>query len=290
MTTRITTEQLTAMLTMREAGEDPRGVLLTAPDQREPADRVFGGLLLGQAVAAAGATCRPGLHPLALAADFVAAVPTTGENAWLVETLGDAPALASRRCSVLGDDGGTLFTATVRLGAVRDDLPSYSEKAPWEAAPPEGLPGLAERFGDDDRVPTWWSMRRPVDIRHAEPPGYVETVGPPRATQTVWWRPDGPVAPDPLTSAAVIAYTSDMSVVEPVFSRMGSARHRGPSRILSLTHQVTFHATPPLSDWVQYDCRVDTLAHGRAQGTGDMFTRDGTHVADVAQLALVKFG
>lgn len=86
----------------------------------------------------------------------------------------------------------------------------------------------------------------------------------------------------------MLAYASDMSVVEPVFRQMGSARHRGSSRILSLTHNLVFHAIPPLTGWVQMDCQVPSLAHGRALGTAEIHTPEGQHLATVSQLAFVK--
>lgn len=195
----ITTNDLMSMLAMEEiAVLDDRSRTYRAPDQPEPADRVFGGLQLAQAVMAAATNAPAHLRPLALSADFLAAVPTTGSNTWLVEEIGTAKAMSSRRATLLGDDGEALFTATVRLGAVREDLPSYATVRARDVTPPEELPTLVERFGADDRIPPWWSMRRPVDFRHVETPAYTESVEPPQAHQSVWWRPDGEIPGDPL--------------------------------------------------------------------------------------------
>ncbi len=275
-------------LTMVEEGTHDGGLILGARDQPEPAHRIFGGLLLGQAVAAAAHDADPQARVLSLQSDFIAAVPTTGWNRWLTHELGTGPGVATRRCDLLGTDNQTLFTATVRLGTVRDDLPSYQELRPRQVSPPEELDGLVDRFGGDTRIPPWWRIERPVDLRHVEPPPYTEPIPPASVEQTVWWRPQGSAPPDPTTTAAVVAYTSDMSVIEPVFRRTGSARHRGQSRILSLTHSVAYHAHPPLADWMQMDCRVTRLAHGRALGDVEIFTRAGEHVASARQLAMVK--
>ncbi|WP_372430541.1 hypothetical protein [Janibacter melonis] len=44
--------------------------------------------------------------------------------------------------------------------------------------------------------------------------------------------------------ASCLAYVADMSVLEPAFRRLGSARHLAGSRILSMSHSMVFHALP----------------------------------------------
>mgnify|MGYP002651617660 CR=1 FL=1 len=141
-------EQLWQMLTLRPDGEEGGELLLTAPDQGQPADRVFGGLLLAQAVAAAGHDLPAGVVPLALNADFLSGVPVTGSNTWRVRALGGGRRMATRRVSLLDEHGDVGFTATVRLGEVRADLPSYRTVTPRQVPGPDGLVPLAERYGE----------------------------------------------------------------------------------------------------------------------------------------------
>lgn len=281
-------EQLWQMLTLRPDGEEGGELLLTAPDQGQPTDRVFGGLLLAQAVAAAGHDLPAGVVPLALNADFLSGVPVTGSNTWRVRALGGGRRMATRRVSLLDEHGDVGFTATVRLGEVRADLPSYRTVTPRQVPGPDGLVPLAERYGGDERLPAWWRIRRPVDLRHVEPPTFLTPVPERASEQSLWWRlDDGEVVGDPVRTAAVMAYASDMSLIEPAFRMTGSARHAGGSRILSLTHTMAFHELVDLTGWVQMDCAVPSLAHGRALGVGEMHVA-GRHVASMSQLALVK--
>lgn len=256
--------------------------------QPHPSDRVFGGLLLAQAVAAAGRTAPAGHRPLGLQAEFLQGVPTGAALHWHVDRLADGPSMTVRRVTLRDQDGNERFTATSRWGAHRDDLTAYSSTRPRPAPPPEDLLGLEDRFGADARVPTWWRMRRPVHFRHAEPPPYTEPVLPERTSQSVWVRARGSLPGDAAIEAAVLAYVSDMSILEPVFRARRSTRHAPGSRILSLSHSLTFHTPANLSDWHQLDSACPTVAQGRALGTGDFFDREGRHVASVSQLALVK--
>lgn len=283
----ITLERLWEMLTPTAEQCEDGGEVWVLPDQPLPEDRVFGGLLLAQAIAVAGQGMAKGVAPLSLQADFLAGVPVTGRNRWRAETLGEAPGMVSRRVSLVGYDGGELFTATVRLGRVREDLPSYAALTPRVVVGPEGLVDLATRYAGDERIPTWWRIARPVDLRHVEEPTFLEPSSQRSSEQSLWWRLRGPLVDDPLRVAAVIAYVSDMSLVEPAFRNTGTSRHVAGSRILSVTHSMTFHDLPDLTDWVQMDVAVARVAHGRALGSGEVFTA-GRHVATLGQLALVK--
>lgn len=257
--------------------------------QRHPADRVFGGLLLAQALVAAGMSTPEQHRPLALHAEFLQGVPTDEELVWKVERIADGPSMTVRRTTLHAADGSERFTATSRWGTRRADLVTYSSTRPLDAAPPEDLQDLDERFNGAE-VPTWWRMRRPVHFRHVQSPAYTAAVLPEQEHQSVWVRARGSVPEDPAVQAAILAYVSDMSILEPVFRARRSARHAPGSRILSLSHFLTFHGSADLSEWHQLDARCNTVAQGRALGTGEFFDRSGAHLASVSQLALVKVG
>ncbi|WP_201464981.1 acyl-CoA thioesterase [Janibacter melonis] len=283
------TEDLRQLLAVWPDDDDPAGGWrLRGRDQPHPADRVFGGLQLAQAVSCAAATAPEAHVPIGLQADFLAGVPVTGESSWRVDDLGTSPGTSARRADLL-DDGRSAFTCVVRLGRVREDLPGYSEVRPRECPPPDDLVGLPERYGEDERVPPWWSRPRPVDFRHVETPAYTAPVSPAVTELTMWWRTPDPMD-DPVLVASCLAYVADMSVLEPAFRRLGSARHLAGSRILSMSHSMVFHALPRLDGWMQMDCRVEVMSHGRALGVAEIFTAGGEHVATVSQLGLIKTG
>ncbi len=256
--------------------------------QAHPSDRVFGGLLLAQALVAAGRTTPAGHRPLSLQAEFLSGVPTRDALRWQIDRLADGPSMTVRRSTLRDADGAEQLTATSRWGLQREDLATYSSARPRTTPAPDDLADLDERFGSDERVPMWWRMRRPVSFRHAEPPPYTSAVLPEQESQSVWVRARGRVPDDAGLEAAVLAYVSDMSILEPVFRAQRSARHAPGSRILSLSHSLAFHAPANLSTWHQLDSTCSTVAHGRALGTAELFGHDGRHVATVSQLALVK--
>lgn len=269
-----------------DAESAPVSRWLGAP-QRHPGDRVFGGLLMAQALVAAGRTAPPAQRVVSLQADFVGGVSTDRPLIWEVTRIADSASMSTRRCRLVDDTGDELFGAVTRWAAVRSDLPSYAAAVPCPAPDPEGLPDMADRWGNDERIPPWWRNERPVHMRHASAPPYLARSAP-GDRQTAFFRATSQLPDDPVVRAALVAYATDMSILEPAFLALGSARHAPGSRILSLTHALTFHAEPDLSSWHQFDCRVEAVAHGRAHGTGDLFDSDGRHVATASQLGFVQ--
>ncbi|RRO16931.1 hypothetical protein EIL87_11650 [Saccharopolyspora rhizosphaerae] len=266
---------------------DNRVSTWTGRPQTRPADRVFGGLLLAQSLVAAGRTAAPEQRVVSLQADFVAGVPTDRPLRWEVERVSDAASLCTRRSRLIDEEGGELFSAVSRWGRVRDDQPSHSSVRPVDAPDPDELPDLADRFGGDERIPPWWRRARPVHFRHVVAPPYLAPTGE-GDRQTTFLRTPGPLPDDHVLRAALVAYVTDMSVLEPAFTALGGARHAPGARILSLTHVLTFHAQPDLGSWHQFDCRVESVAHGRAHGVGELFDPTGGHVVTAAQIGLVK--
>ena len=197
------------------------------------------------------------------------------------------PSLSTRRSRLVDDQGNELFGALTRWARIRDDLPSYSAVRPLEAPDPDGLPDLVDRFGGDDRIPPWWRMARPVRFRHVGEPPYLQPAGA-GDRLTTFLRVTDPLPDDHVVRAAMVAYVTDMSVLEAAFVALNAARHASGARILSLTHALTFHAQPDLGRWHQFDCRVESVAHGRAHGVGELFDAAGRHVATASQLGLVK--
>ena len=284
----MTLNELLHLLSLEAGPTDPAGDVFVGGSQSQPKDRVFGGLQLAQAVVAAGRTVPRSHRALSLQADFLAGVPTGAPLRWRVERLSDARSLSTRRTSLVSDNGTELFTAVSRWGTVREDMPVHFPVRPLPAPAPEELPELADRFADDERVPPWWRMERPVAFRHTTAPPYLEVVEPRQDHQTVWVRGTAPLPDDEVVRAAVVAYISDMSLLEGVFRALGSRRHAEDSQILSLTHTLTWHHHPDLTDWHQFDCRIRAVSHGRTLGTGEIFDREGRHVVSASQLGLIR--
>lgn len=276
------------LLQLEEGARDGADSTWIGRAQPHPNDRVFGGLLLGQALTAAARTVPEDQVPASLQAEFLGGVPTDRPLTWTVVELSDAPAASARRSTVHDQDGRELFTATTRWTRVRDDLPSMQPHRPAaHDVDPETLPSLSDLFDAVERIPAWWRLRRPVEVLPLKTPPFIEIV-PSETTQTQWLRVAGDLPESPVLRAALLAYGTDMSLMEPVFRARSAQRHAPGSRILSVSHTVLFHALEEMEGLLQFDAALEALAHGRGMCTGRLFNQSGALVASTSQLGFTK--
>ena len=101
-------------------------------------------------------------------------------------------------------------------------------------------------------------------------------------------RTKGALPDDPLIHAAVLAYSSDYSLLEAVLRRHGLVWPDARLRIASLDHAMWFHRQARADDWVLYAQQSPSAQSGRGLAIGRMFGRDGTMIATVAQEGMIR--
>jgi acyl-CoA thioesterase-2 len=152
---------------------------------------------------------------------------------------------------------------------------------------PDELPSVEDQFGGIDHPGARHLLKRPIDHRHVEGNLYV-SAGEPEARQHVWLRAVGELPDDPLVHAAVLAYASDYTLLEPVLRRHGITWTDRRLRPASLDHAMWFHRPVRADAWVLYDQESPSASSGRGLGLGRMYAADGTLVATVAQEGMVR--
>ena len=88
--------------------------------------------------------------------------------------------------------------------------------------------------------------------------------------------------------AAVVAYASDFSILEPVLRRHGLVWMDHRLRPASLDHAMWFHRPVRADDWVLYTQQSPSASGGRGLSLGRMFARDGRHVVTLAQEGMLR--
>ena len=121
-----------------------------------------------------------------------------------------------------------------------------------------------------------------------EGPIYLRPGRQPAARQSVWMKALRPMPDDPLLHAAVLAYCSDYTLLEPVIRRHGLTWTDRRLRPASLDHAMWFHRPVRVDEWVLYTQESPSASGGRGLGIGRMFAADGTLVATVAQEGMVR--
>jgi acyl-CoA thioesterase-2 len=153
---------------------------------------------------------------------------------------------------------------------------------------PEGLPTFSERMAPfAERLGEWYSRPRPIDVRYVDDrPAATEAPRPP--CQNVWFRADGKLPDDPMLHAVVVAYASDMTLLDSVSLPHGVDWNTADIMVASLDHAMWFHRPFRADGWLLYQQESPAAAGARGLATGTIFTRDGTLVVSVVQEGLVR--
>ncbi|HZS15970.1 MAG TPA: acyl-CoA thioesterase II [Candidatus Dormibacteraeota bacterium] len=283
------TEALDDLLRILDLEEIEENIFrgLSPAEQRQ---RVFGGQVAGQALIAAGRTVQSGrVH--SMHAYFLRPGDTTLPILFEVDRIRDGRSFTTRRV-VAVQHGKAIFNLAASFHVDEPGV-EHQLEMPRGMPDPDGLPTVREqvaphreRLGD---LGEWWSRPRPIDVRYAEPPVPAPLRdGPSPPRQRVWIRADGSLPDDPLLHCCVVAYASDMTLLDTTLLPHGMSWNTGVAMGASLDHAMWFHRPFRADGWLLYD--QDTpAAHGaRAFARGSIFTQDGRLAVSVAQEGLVR--
>lgn len=257
--------------------------------------RVFGGQLLAQGLRAAALTTPADRLPHSMHAGFVRPAHPESALQYVVERLRDGRSISVRRVAVWQDDHEVCIMTASFSGPDAPPVTSSPRPLPphASAAPaPEELLTDAQRLQPyADEHDGWWVRRRPFELR----PGDLtprEALDAPRsaggeAGRWAWLRADGPVPDDPVVHTCMLAYASDMTLLEPflVDRRMTPL---GPGSIASLDHAMWFHRRPAVDEWLLYDKSLIGDSATRGLCLGHFYTADGLLVATAIQEGYAK--
>ena len=154
---------------------------------------------------------------------------------------------------------------------------------------PEGLTSLADAFrGVDHPGARHIAEARPIELRPVESNMFLDAGPEQVATNHVWMRAVDRLPDDPLLHAAVLAYSSDYSLLEPVLRRHGLVWTDRRLRVASLDHSMWFHRDVRADEWLLYAQQSPSAVSGRGLSIGEIFSQDGTLVATTAQEGMVR--
>lgn len=142
--------------------------------------------------------------------------------------------------------------------------------------PPEGLANRDQLKGRRN----WEDM--PVDVRMVTP---LTTNRPLPAEQQLWLGVNGPVPADPAIHLALVVYASDRCLLDTAWRPHADT---GALTGASLDHAMWFHQEPRFDDWLLYSTTSPAAAAGRGLAHGQLFDRNGLHIASVAQEGVLK--
>jgi acyl-CoA thioesterase-2 len=102
----------------------------------------------------------------------------------------------------------------------------------------------------------------------------------------MWMRADGNLPDEPLLHACLVAYASDMTLLDTVMAPHGLIWNEGTQ--VSLDHAMWFHRPFRADEWLLYDQYSPTAAGARGLAVGTIYTRDGALAVSVVQEGLLR--
>jgi acyl-CoA thioesterase II len=271
---------------------DSEADIFIGRSQPQPHGRAFGGQVLAQSIIAAGRTVADVeaadgprfIH--SLHGYFLRAGDSSHPIRFAVERMRDGRSFSARRVHAI-QYGKTILSMITSFQSAAEGL---DHQDPMPAAPdPEALPTAAQALaGIDHPVADFTATRRAADIRHVEGAIYIKPGAQHAARQSVWMKALRELPDDPLLHAAVLAYCSDYTLLEPILRRHGLSWSDPRLRPASLDHAMWFHRPARADQWVLYTEDSPSASGGRGLGVGRMFAADGTLLATVAQEGMIR--
>jgi acyl-CoA thioesterase-2 len=253
-----------------------------SPDEKR--QRVFGGQVAGQALVAAGRTVERGsVH--SLHAYFLRPGDPNVPIIYDVDRIRDGKSFTTRRVVAI-QHGRAIFNLSASFHV---DETGMDHQLPMpDVERPDDLPTFRERMAHmKEQLGDWYTRPRPIDLRYVGDPWRIAKAEGRSNHQSVWLRADGRLPDDPLLHVCVVAYASDMTLLDSVLLAHG-VTFEDDVMVASLDHAMWFHRPFRADEWLLYDQESPSASGARGLAEGRIFRADGTLVVSVVQEGLVR--
>lgn len=250
--------------------------------------RVFGGQVIGQALVAATRTVEAwAVH--SLHAYFLLGGDPKVPIIYEVDRIRDGKSFTTRRVVAI-QHGQAIFSMSVSF---HRDEPGFSHQAEMPVVPgPDELPSeqqIRENIMPmmPEPVRRYYESERPIELRPVEYGRYLSREH--RAPNfNVWIRATAPLPDAPAIHQCVLAYASDMTLLDTSLIPHGQTVFNKRIQAASLDHALWFHRPFRADEWLLYAQDTPNASGARGLSRGLIFSRDGKLVASVAQEGLIR--
>jgi acyl-CoA thioesterase-2 len=251
--------------------------------------RVFGGQVIGQSLVAAQRTVDPERRIHSLHAYFMRPGDPENPIVYEVDQIRDGGSFTTRRIVAI-QHGKAIFSMSASF-QIREEGLEHAFEMP-DIPHPDQLVSekeLAEKFIDHapENVRKYWQRDRPIELRPTDLTHYVSKKKLP-PFQNVWFRATGKLPSDPAIQEAVLAYASDMTLLDTSLFAHGRAVFDPQLQVASLDHAMWFHRPLNMEAWHLYTQDSPNASGARGLTRGSIFSADGTLVASTAQEGLIR--
>ncbi|MFV0475327.1 MAG: acyl-CoA thioesterase [Pikeienuella sp.] len=254
----------------------------------ENSNRIFGGHVIAQALAAAYRTVDDRLCH-SLHAYFIRPGDPSIPIIFEVDRARDGGSFTTRR--VVAIQHGRQILNLAASFQKEEEGWSHQHDMP-EAPAPETLPSRADlRAAHAENLPEdkrgHYLRPRAVEIREVDP---VNLLKPEKASDynRLWFRVAEPLEAPAWVHHCLLAYASDMSLLSSGSRPHGVSWVSGEVMGASLDHVLWLHGPIRFDEWHLYEMDSPFAGGARSFNRGKIFSRDGRLVASVAQEGLMR--
>ena len=249
--------------------------------------RVFGGQVISQALMAAYRTVEDRMCH-SLHAYFIRPGDPSIPILYEVDQSRNGRSFTTRRVVAI-QDGEQIFNLAASFHVAETGFEHQSDMP--DVPPPEDLPPEQDQRKAIARMlppemAKSFEVEQPIDLRPVQPQNIVN----PQKLEpinNVWLRLKKPISDDKTLHQVVLAYASDMTLLDTCVRPHGVNFFHG-TQMASLDHAMWFHDDFRADDWLLYSQDSPRASGGRGMNRGTIYTRDGRLVASVAQEGLIR--
>ena len=251
--------------------------------------RVFGGQVLGQALVAASRTVE-GRICHSLHAYFLRPGDPKVPILYEVDRSRDGKSFTTRRVVAI-QHGEQIFNMAASFQVAEVGL-EHQFDMPKVVGPESLEPEETRRARLAHQLPEavreHFTKPGPIDIRPVDEDD--DLINPKKGApyQDIWIKAKGEMPNDLAMHQCVLAYASDMSLLDTCLIPHGISWFSGRLQSASIDHAMWFHHPFRMDEWLLYTHDSPNAAGARGFNRGMMFTREGKLVASVAQEGLIR--
>ena len=247
--------------------------------------RVFGGLVVAQALVAASRTVAE-RTPHSLHAYFVLPGDPAMPIVYEVERVRDGRSFTTRRCTAV-QAGRTIFDL---FASFQTDERGLEHQAPMPTTPnPDDLAQQTAKMAAvlPEGLRRWFADEGAIEVRPCDPHRY-DLAKPAEPRQQFWIRAAASLPDDPAVHRAVLAYLSDLTLIDVALAAHGRTLFEPDFAVASLDHALWFHRAARADDWLLYSQDSPNTSGSRGLARGLIYDRAGRLVASVMQEGLIR--
>jgi acyl-CoA thioesterase-2 len=251
--------------------------------------RVFGGQVIAQALVAAYRTVENRVCH-SLHAYFIRPGDPSVPILYEVDRARDGKSFTTRRVVAIQHGEQILNLAAsfqIPEHGFTHQSPMPETKKPAELKSEDELRAMAK-----DHIPKEFQKQfarpRPIELKPVDPRQMISPAKTEPKKQ-MWLRARGKVdAKDIALQQCLLAYASDMGILDTATKPHGVNWFTGGVQMASLDHSMWFHEPFDISDWLLYTMDSPSASGARGFNRGEIFTEAGVLVASVTQEGLMR--